>query len=116
MRVGSLARTARAIVDRASASARCAATPTSRAHRAFSDDTSSEADDPPSPSAEDVERVRALLARAKIDEKHADKFTSFERALGAKSERLKALGLGVKERKAFLRAANLTRTELGSAR
>jgi len=101
----SLARRARAIVDRASARARGDAA-TTRGRRAFSDETS---EDAPSPSAEDVERVRALLTRAKVDEKHADKFPSFEHALGAKSERLKAMGLGVRERKAFLREANLRR-------
>ena len=110
----SLARRARAIVDRASARSRVAAA-TTRESRAVSDETS-EGAAAPSPSAEDVERVRALLARANVDGKHADKFPSFEHALGAKSERLKAMGLGVKERKAFLREANLQRRERGSTR
>lgn len=60
----------------------------------------------------DADGVRALLRAAKVDEKYADKFPTLELALGAKTETLKKHGLGVKERKALLRASERVRQGL----
>ena len=60
----------------------------------------------------DADGVRALLRAAKVDEKYADKFATLELALGAKTETLKKHGLGVKERKALLRASERVRQGL----
>lgn len=48
-----------------------------------------------------------LLVCVNVDGKYVDKFLLFEYVLGVKSEWLKVMGFGVKERKAFLREVNL---------
>jgi hypothetical protein len=85
---------------------------------ARSDDAESQAGETSSSSSEVTidattdASLMALLRASDLDKKHAEKFGTFERALGAKTETLKKYGLGTKERKRLLRASERYRTGL----
>lgn len=61
----------------------------------------------------DAEKVLAFLRAVKIDEKHAEALNNdWTYVLTVKTEKLKSMGLSVKERKEFLRMAERTRSGL----
>ena len=61
----------------------------------------------------DADKVKAFLRAVKVDEKHAEALKNdWEYAMTVKTEKLKSIGLSVKERKEFLRMAERTRSGL----
>jgi len=82
----------------------------------FSTEENADADDATSASAsggQDAEKVLAFLRAVKIDEKHAEALNNdWSYVLTVKTEKLKSMGLSVKERKEFLRMAERTRSGL----
>ena len=61
----------------------------------------------------DADKVKAFLRAVKVDEKHAEALKNdWEYAMRVKTEKLKSIGLSVKERKEFLRMAERTRSGL----
>ena len=63
--------------------------------------------------SQDAEKVLAFLRAVKIDEKHAEALNNdWSYVLTVKTEKLKSMGLSVKERKEFLRMAERTRSGL----
>lgn len=85
-------------------------------HRAATFSTNENADDDATTSASggrDAEKVLAFLRAVKIDEKHAEGLNNdWTYVLTVKTEKLKSMGLSVKERKEFLRMAERTRSGL----
>ena len=61
----------------------------------------------------DADKVKAFLRAVRVDEKHAEALKNdWEYAMTVKTEKLKSMGLSVKERKEFLRMAERTRSGL----
>jgi len=61
----------------------------------------------------DADKVKAFLRAVRVDEKHAEALKNdWEYAMRVKTEKLKSIGLSVKERKEFLRMAERTRSGL----
>ena len=61
----------------------------------------------------DADKVKAFLRAVSVDEKHAEALKNdWEYAMRVKTEKLKSMGLSVKERKEFLRMAERTRSGL----
>ena len=61
----------------------------------------------------DADKVKAFLRAVSVDEKHAEALKNdWEYAMTVKTEKLKSIGLSVKERKEFLRMAERTRSGL----
>ena len=61
----------------------------------------------------DADKVKAFLRAVRVDEKHAEALKNdWEYAMTVKTEKLKSIGLSVKERKEFLRMAERTRSGL----
>jgi len=61
----------------------------------------------------DADKVKAFLRAVRVDEKHAEALKNdWEYAMRVKTEKLKSMGLSVKERKEFLRMAERTRSGL----
>ena len=86
-------------------------------HRAaFSTEETSDADAETTTSesgGRDADKVKAFLRAVKVDEKHAEALKNdWEYAMTVKTEKLKSIGLSVKERKEFLRMAERTRSGL----
>ena len=86
-------------------------------HRAaFSTEETSDADAETTTSesgGRDADKVKAFLRAVKVDEKHAEALKNdWEYAMTVKTEKLKSMGLSVKERKEFLRMAERTRSGL----
>jgi len=86
-------------------------------HRAaFSTEETSDADAETTTSesgGRDADKVKAFLRAVKVDEKHAEALKNdWEYAMRVKTEKLKSIGLSVKERKEFLRMAERTRSGL----
>jgi len=86
-------------------------------HRAaFSTEETSDADAETTTSesgGRDADKVKAFLRAVKVDEKHAEALKNdWEYAMRVKTEKLKSMGLSVKERKEFLRMAERTRSGL----
>ena len=86
-------------------------------HRAaFSSEETSDADAETTTSesgGRDADKVKAFLRAVKVDEKHAEALKNdWEYAMTVKTEKLKSIGLSVKERKEFLRMAERTRSGL----
>jgi hypothetical protein len=89
-------------------------------HRAaFSTEETSDADDDAETTTtsesggRDADKVKAFLRAVRVDEKHAEALKNdWEYALTVKTEKLKSMGLSVKERKEFLRMAERTRSGL----
>ena len=86
-------------------------------HRAaFSSEETSDADAETTTSesgGRDADKVKAFLRAVRVDEKHAEALKNdWEYAMTVKTEKLKSIGLSVKERKEFLRMAERTRSGL----
>ena len=86
-------------------------------HRAaFSTEETSDADAETTTSesgGRDADKVKAFLRAVRVDEKHAEALKNdWEYAMRVKTEKLKSIGLSVKERKEFLRMAERTRSGL----
>ena len=86
-------------------------------HRAaFSTEETSDADAETTTSesgGRDADKVKAFLRAMRVDEKHAEALKNdWEYAMTVKTEKLKSIGLSVKERKEFLRMAERTRSGL----
>ena len=86
-------------------------------HRAaFSTEETSDADAETTTSesgGRDADKVKAFLRAVRVDEKHAEALKNdWEYAMTVKTEKLKSIGLSVKERKEFLRMAERTRSGL----
>jgi len=86
-------------------------------HRAaFSTEETSDADAETTTSesgGRDADKVKAFLRAVRVDEKHAEALKNdWEYAMTVKTEKLKSMGLSVKERKEFLRMAERTRSGL----
>jgi hypothetical protein len=87
-------------------------------HRAaFSTEETSDADAETTTTSEsggrDADKVKAFLRAVSVDEKHAEALKNdWEYAMTVKTEKLKSIGLSVKERKEFLRMAERTRSGL----
>ena len=86
-------------------------------HRAaFSTEETSDADadaETTTSGGRDADKVKAFLRAVKVDEKHAEALKNdWEYAMTVKTEKLKSIGLSVKERKEFLRMAERTRSGL----
>ena len=84
-------------------------------HRAaFSTEETRDADAETSESGgRDADKVKAFLRAVSVDEKHAEALKNdWEYAMTVKTEKLKSIGLSVKERKEFLRMAERTRSGL----
>ena len=84
-------------------------------HRAaFSTEETSDAETTTSESGgRDADKVKAFLRAVRVDEKHAEALKNdWEYAMTVKTEKLKSIGLSVKERKEFLRMAERTRSGL----